>query len=68
VHALKGGFKVLSFNTAALLDEFHANRSSFQLGKFYSHLREVPLLLLDDSGEMLRNEMVGQQVQESGSE
>ena len=48
VEALRHGFKVYSFNTAALLDELHAKRTSFHFGKIYSRIRDVPLLVLDD--------------------
>lgn len=48
VEALKRGFKVLSFNTADLVDMLYAKRSSFHFGKVYKTVRDVDLLALDD--------------------
>ncbi|MBI4601212.1 MAG: ATP-binding protein [Planctomycetes bacterium] len=46
--ALKRGYKVYSFNTAALVELLYSKRSSFQFGKLYARIRDVDLLLLDD--------------------
>jgi DNA replication protein DnaC len=52
VEALKRGFKVLSFNTADLLDTFHSKRNSFQFGKVYTRVRDADLIVLDDLAYM----------------
>ena len=52
VEALKRGFKVLSFNTADLVDTLYSKRSSFHFGRVYKRIRDVHLLLLDDLGYM----------------
>ena len=52
VEALKRGFKVLSFNTADLVDTLYSKRSSFHFGRVYKRIRDVDLLLLDDLGYM----------------
>jgi DNA replication protein DnaC len=52
VEALKRGFKVLSFNTADLVDLLYAKRNSFQFGKVYGRVRDVDLILLDDLAYM----------------
>ncbi len=52
VEALKRGFKVLSFNTADLVDTLYSKRSSFHFGRVYKRVRDVDLLLLDDLGYM----------------
>lgn len=52
VEALKRGFKVRGFNTADLLDMLHSKRSSFHFGKLYAHIRDAPLLILDDLAYM----------------
>jgi DNA replication protein DnaC len=52
VEALKRGFKVLSFNTADLVDTLYSKRSSFHFGKVYKRLRDVDLLVLDDLAYM----------------
>ena len=48
VEALKRGFKVLSFNTADLVDTLYSKRSSFHFGRVYKHVRDTDLLVLDD--------------------
>ena len=48
VEALKRGYKVLSFNTADLVDMLYSKRSSFHFGKVYKTVRDVHLLALDD--------------------
>ena len=48
VEALKRGFKVLSYNTAHLVDLIYSRRNSFQFGKFYGRIRDVDLIILDD--------------------
>ena len=52
VEALKRGFRVLSFNTAHLLDTFYAKRNSFHFGKLYTRVRDIELLVLDDLAYM----------------
>lgn len=48
VEALKRGYKVFSYNTAALLEELYRKRNSFQFGKLYAKIRKAPLVILDD--------------------
>ena len=52
IEALKRGFRVLSFNTADLLDMLYQKRNSFQFGKVYSRIRDADLLLFDDLAYM----------------
>jgi DNA replication protein DnaC len=52
VEALKRGFRVLSFNTAELLDMLYVKRESFHFGKAYARVRDAELLILDDLAYM----------------
>jgi len=52
VEALKRGFRVLSFNTAELLDTLYLKRESFYFGKAYAGVRDAELLILDDLAYM----------------
>lgn len=52
IEALKRGFRVLSFNTADLLDLFYAKRESFHFGRVYTRVRDAELLVLDDLAYM----------------
>ena len=53
IEALKRGYRVLSFNTASLVDQLYSRRDSFDFGKFYGRIRDVDLLILDDLAYML---------------
>ena len=50
VEAIKRDFKVLSFNTADLVDMLYSKRNSFHFGKVYKSVRDVDLLVLDEIG------------------
>jgi len=52
VEALERGFRVLSFNTAELLDTLYLKRESFHFGKAYARVRDAELLILDDLAYM----------------
>jgi len=48
IEALKRGYKVASFNTTELVNDFYLKRNSFQFGKYYAWVRDLDLLHLDD--------------------
>jgi len=50
IEAIKRDFKVLSFNTADLVDMLYSKRNSFPFGKVYKRVRDVDLLVLDEIG------------------
>lgn len=48
LEALRRGHRVLSFNTARLVDDLYRQRGSFDFGKIYTRIRNADLIVLDD--------------------